>query len=91
MSSSVEPSLSEAIGKILACLERTAVDSCRLTGDIEWLRLRCDDTRRLRGELQLASARQLRSDLRALAREHPAFWEDPVLGAAAALLEQHLP
>lgn len=39
--------------------------------DIQWLRLRCDDTIGYRGQLQVDSMRQLRAEVADFDAEHP--------------------
>jgi hypothetical protein len=58
----------ERLRTCLLALERLA-DIPRL--DIEWLRLRCDDTLRFGGQLQQDSLRQLQGDVAQLAAEFP--------------------
>ena len=58
----------ERLRKCLLALERLA-DVPRL--DIEWLRLRCDDTLRSNGQLQRDSLRQLQEDVAQFAAEFP--------------------
>lgn len=61
----------EAVERLRACLlalERS-IDVPRL--DVEWLRLRCDDTLRFRGQMQQDSLRQLQKDVAQFVAEFP--------------------
>ncbi|MGK4001469.1 hypothetical protein WMF31_02510 [Sorangium sp. So ce1036] len=58
----------ERLRDCLLALERS-VDVPRL--DVEWLRLRCDDTLRFHGQLQRDSLRQLQKDVADFVEEFP--------------------
>ena len=61
----------ELVERLRSCLLRleVAVGGPRL--DVEWLRLRCDDTRRFAGELQRDSLRELQKDVLRFVEEFP--------------------
>ncbi|WP_437965512.1 hypothetical protein WMF04_38640 [Sorangium sp. So ce260] len=58
----------ERLRTCLLALERS-IDVPRL--DVEWLRLRCDDTLRFRGQMQRDSIRQLQKDVAQFVAEFP--------------------
>ncbi|WP_437926233.1 hypothetical protein WMF37_45575 [Sorangium sp. So ce291] len=77
----------EAVERLRDCLlalERS-MDVPRL--DVDWLRLRCDDTLRFRGQAQRDSLRQLQKDIAQFVAEFPhlipASLLDEVNGATA--------
>ncbi|WP_437840138.1 hypothetical protein [Sorangium sp. So ce1153] len=58
----------ERLRTCLLALEKS-IDAPRL--DVEWLRLRCDDTLRFRGQTQRDSLRQLQKDVAQFVADFP--------------------
>jgi hypothetical protein len=61
----------EVVDRLRACLARLEQCPGRRRLDLEWLRLRCEDTLSCAGELQRDSLRQLKKDVATFVEEFP--------------------